>query len=177
MPEASRPHAPHVHAAAPATATPTHAPAPRHGFWSDLALWRHAAHNTWHCLLGCLLGDIAVMAFLPLLWPEVPTPVLFGLAIVAGIASSMLLETLVLQRRAGMGFRQALKVAWGMSLISMVAMELAMNLTDWVLMGGARMPITHLGYWLAWIPSAAVGFIAPLPYNYLQLRRHGRTCH
>ena len=61
----------------------------RHGSWSDLAPWRHAAHNTWHCLLGGLLGDFAVMAILPLRWPGMPTRVLFGLAIAAGIPSSM----------------------------------------------------------------------------------------
>ena len=129
MPEASRPHAPHVHAAAPATATATlHGPPPRDGFWSDLALWRHAAHNTWHCLLGCLLGDFAVMAILPLRWPGVPTPVRFGLAIAAGVTSSMRLET--------------------------------------------------LGYWRAWIPSAAGGAtrLAPGPPAALRSVLRHRRC-
>jgi hypothetical protein len=38
-------------------------------------------------------------------------------------------------------FRNALKTALGMSFISMVSMEVAMNLTDYLLTGGAMLNV------------------------------------
>lgn len=160
----------------PEPAPPTnHAPTP--GWWRSASTWRRAARNTAHCLLGCSLGDILVMTLVPHFWPAVAQATVTVLAILAGLGSSLLLETLVLRWREAMAWRTALRVAFGMSMLSMVAMELAMNLTDWLLMCGQRMPIDHLGYWLAWIPSALVGFAVPLPYNYYKLRQFGRSCH
>ena len=140
-------------------------------------VWPRSARNTLHCLLGCSIGDIAAMTLLPVFWPQIPFVVQSAIAIVCGIASSLALETLVLHRREAMSWRQAFAIAWRMSLISMVAMELAMNVADWFLMGGQRMSMTHLGYWLAWIPAALAGFLAAWPYNHYQLVRHGRACH
>jgi hypothetical protein len=175
MPEHGRTDAPNP-CCRPATSTPpvaSGAPA----FWRDAATWRRAAANTLHCLIGCSLGDIAAMTLGPVWWPTVPLPVLMAIAIAAGLSTSLLLETLVLRWREQMPWPTAVKVAFGMSMLSMIAMELAMNVTDWLVMGGQRMPLHHLGYWLAWIPALAAGFLAPLPYNYYKLRQHGRSCH
>jgi hypothetical protein len=65
----------------------------------------------------------------------------------------------------------ALKTALGMSLISMISMELSMNIVDLILVGGAKLTI-----WVIPIMLFA-GFITPLPYNYWQLKFHGRACH
>lgn len=159
------------------TGSPSAGRAAQAGFWRDFATWRRASFNTAQCLLGCAIGDIAAMTLVPIAWPEIPLALLMAIAIVAGIGTSLALETVVLRVRERMPWPSALRIAWGMSLISMVAMELAMNITDWVAMGGERMPIHHAGYWLAWVPALVVGFLAPLPYNYHQLRRHGRACH
>jgi hypothetical protein len=59
-----------------------------------------------------------------------------SLAIVNGILTSIALETVVL-RKGGMDLATSFKTAVGMSLVSMIAMETTMNLTDWVLTGGA----------------------------------------
>jgi hypothetical protein len=153
------------------------APWPPSAAWGDGSAWLRAASNTVHCLVGCAIGDIAAMTLVPLWWPAVPFAALMAIAVLAGIVSSLGLETLVLRRREGMAWGRALGTAWGMSLISMVAMEVAMNAVDWLVMGGQRMPVTHAGYWLAWLPALAAGFLAPLPYNYLALKRHGHGCH
>ena len=67
----------------------------------------------------------------------------------------------------GLAFRTAV----GMSLISMIAMELAMNLTDVALTGGAMLT------WWVIPPMLIAGFIAPLPYNYWRLKGLGKACH
>jgi hypothetical protein len=70
-----------------------------------------------------------------------------------------------------MAIRLAFKTAIGMSFISMVAMEFAMNLTDVLLTGGAI-----LTWWV--IPFMLLaGFVTPLPYNYWRLKKYGVACH
>ena len=90
-------------------------------------------------------------------------------AIINGILTSIALETFILSKQ--MSIKLAFKTAIGMSLVSMISMELAMNLTDVVLTGGAI-----LTWWV--IPFMLfAGFITPLPYNYWRLKVLGKACH
>jgi hypothetical protein len=70
-----------------------------------------------------------------------------------------------------MVFRIALKTALGMSLVSMLAMEIAMNTTDYLLVGKAALT------WWSVIPSLLAGFLTPWPYNYWRLKKYGKACH
>ena len=92
-----------------------------------------------------------------------------SLAIVNGLITSIALETIILTRQ--MAFRAAFRTAIGMSMISMVSMEAAMNLVDVVLTGGAV-----LTWWVVPLMLIA-GYITPLPYNYWRLKAHGKACH
>jgi len=70
-----------------------------------------------------------------------------------------------------MNFLDSLKTAFGMSFISMIGMELAMNFTDLILTGGAI-----LTWWV--VPLMLLsGFYAPLPYNYWRLKKFNISCH
>jgi len=64
----------------------------------------------------------------------------------------------------------AFKTAIGMSLISMIAMEAAMNIVDVMVTGGATINLTVLPFMLI------AGFLAPLPYNYWRLKALGKAC-
>ena len=68
-------------------------------------------------------------------------------------------------------FGLALKTAAGMSLVSMLAMEVAMNVTDFIATGGAIIT------WEALPLILIAGFMTPLPYNYWRLRALGKACH
>ena len=92
-----------------------------------------------------------------------------GLAIINGLLTSIILETIILAKQ--MEFKIALKTALGMSFISMVAMELSMNITDIILTGGAI-----LTWWVLPI-MLFMGFITPLPYNYWRLKKYNVSCH
>ena len=81
-----------------------------------------------------------------------------------------LLETLILLRQ-NFKFSNALKTALGMSFISMISMEVAMNLTDYLLTGGAI-----LTWWVVPI-MLIVGFLTPWPYNYWRLKKFNISCH
>ena len=121
------------------------------------------------CLLGCSIGDfgtIAYFQFMGIAWPVI---VIMTLAIINGLITSVLLETFILLRQ--MSFRAAFQTAIGMSMISMISMEAAMNLTDFIVTGGAK-----LTWWVIPI-MLIVGFITPLPYNYWRLKALGKACH
>jgi hypothetical protein len=92
------------------------------------------------------------------------------LAIINGLLTSIMLETFILIRQ-DFKFVKALKTACGMSFISMVSMEITMNLTDYFLTGGAQ-----LTYWVMPI-MLTVGFLTPWPYNYWRLKKFGLQCH
>ena len=138
--------------------------------WSCKHTWRRSAKNTAWCLLGCAIGDFGTILFFQL--TQIPFPVLgiMILAIINGLITSIILETIILMRQ-GFEFNNALKTASGMSLISMISMEVMMNLTDFVLTGGA-----NLTWWVIPI-MLIVGFLTPWPYNYWRLKKYGINCH
>ena len=138
--------------------------------WSCKHTWSRSAKNTFWCLFGCSIGDFGTILFFQL--TKIPFPVLaiMILAIINGIITSIILETVILLKQ-NFSFKQAFRTAVGMSLISMVSMEIAMNATDYFLTGGAI-----LTWWVVPI-MLAVGFVTPWPYNYWRLKKYNEACH
>jgi len=138
--------------------------------WKHKGTWKVSAKNTFWCLLGCAIGDFGTILFFQL--SQIPFPILgiMTLAIINGLITSIILETIILIRQ-NFSFVNALKTASGMSLISMISMEITMNLTDYLLTGGAI-----LNWWVIPI-MLIVGFLTPWPYNYWRLKKFGIACH
>ena len=137
--------------------------------WRCLNTWKTASINTTWCLVGCSIGDFGTIAYFQYMEIDWPVFSIMALAIINGLITSIFLETLILFRQMALIF--AFKTAIGMSLLSMIAMESAMNITDIILTGGAV-----LTWWV--IPFMLVaGFITPLPYNYWRLKALGKACH
>ena len=138
--------------------------------WACKHTWKRSAKNTAWCLLGCSIGDFGTILFFQL--SKIPFPV-FGimtLAIINGLITSIILETVILMRQ-NFDFRKAFNTAIGMSFISMISMEVAMNLTDYLLTGGAI-----LTWWVVPL-MLIVGFVTPWPYNYWRLKKFNIACH
>jgi len=139
--------------------------------WKCKHTWKRASVNTLWCLLGCSIGDFGTIYFFQATgnpW-DFSVLLIMSLAIMNGLITSIMLETFILSRQ--MVLKEAFRVAIGMSLISMIAMEAAMNITDVILTGGAM-----LTWWV--IPFMLLaGFITPLPYNYYRLKKYGKACH
>ena len=138
--------------------------------WTCIHTWKQSAKNTAWCLLGCSIGDFGTILFFQL--TKIPFPVLaiMILAIINGLITSIILETFILIKQ-NLSLKNAFKTALGMSLISMISMEVMMNLTDYLLTGGAI-----LTWWV--IPlMLIVGFLTPWPYNYWRLKKYGINCH
>lgn len=136
--------------------------------WRCRHTWRQASKNTMWCLLGCSIGDMGTILFFQLSGIPWPTMAIMGLAIMNGILTSIALETFIMSRQ--MELKAAFKTAVGMSLISMISMEAAMNTVDVLLTGGAT-----ITWWVMPIMLLA-GFITPLPYNYWRLKALGKGC-
>jgi hypothetical protein len=137
--------------------------------------WGEAAANTLFCLLGCSLGDVAVVIASRLWWTSAGMASVMASATIAGLASSLALETIWLAAR-GQRVARALRMAVGMSLLSMLAMETAMNLVDVVLTGGNRMHLPWLSYAGVLAVGEVAGFLLPWPFNAWRLAR-GQACH
>ena len=138
--------------------------------WLCKHTWKQSANNTAWCLLGCSIGDFGTILFFQL--TKIPFPVLaiMILAIINGLITSIIFETVILIRQK-LKLRDAFKTALGMSFISMISMEITMNLTDYFLTGGAI-----LTWWIIPI-MLGVGFVTPWPYNYWRLKKFGINCH
>ena len=138
--------------------------------WSCKHTWKRSAKNTAWCLLGCSIGDFGTILFFQL--TKIPFPVLaiMILAIINGLITSIILETIILMKQ-NFDFKKAFRTAIGMSFISMISMEVAMNLTDYLITGGAVLN------WYVIPIMLMVGFTTPLPYNYYKLKKYNISCH
>ena len=138
--------------------------------WTCKHTWGLSAKNTLWCLLGCSIGDFGTILFFQI--TKIPFAVIgiMVLAIINGLITSIILETIILVKQK-FKFSEALKTALGMSFISMLSMEIAMNLVDYLLVGDAR-----LTWWV--IPfMLTAGFLTPWPYNYWRLKKFNEACH
>jgi len=138
--------------------------------WSCNHTWKKSAKNTAWCVLGCSIGDFGTILYFQLTQISFPVLGIMILAIINGLITSIALETYILTRQ-NFKLEKAIQTAFGMSFISMISMEVAMNLTDYLLTGGAK-----LTWWVVPI-MLAVGFLTPWPYNYYKLKKYNISCH
>ncbi len=137
--------------------------------WKVKSTWTQASKNTLWCLLGCSIGDFGTIYFFQVTKIAFPMMGIMILAIINGLITSIMLETFILSRQ--MALSLAFKTAIGMSLIAMISMEVAMNVTDVLLTGGAML------VWWALPFMLLAGFLTPLPYNYWRLQALNKSCH
>jgi len=138
--------------------------------WNCKHTWKKSAKNTLWCLLGCAIGDFGTILFFQISKIPFPVMAIMTLAIINGLITSIILETFILMKQ-NLKFLKAFNTAIGMSFISMIAMEVAMNITDVILTGGAV-----LNWWVIPI-MLMVGFLTPWPYNYWRLKKFNISCH
>ena len=138
--------------------------------WTCKHTWKTSAKNTMWCVIGCSIGDFGTILFFQLSKISFPILGIMILAIINGLITSIILETFILMKQ-NIEFKNALKTAMGMSFISMISMEITMNITDYLLTGGAL-----LTWWVIPI-MLIVGFLTPWPYNYWRLKKFSITCH
>ena len=65
-------------------------------YWSCKHTWKRSAKNTMWCVIGCSIGDFGTILFFQL--TKIPFPILgiMTLAILNGLITSIILETVIL---------------------------------------------------------------------------------
>ena len=137
--------------------------------WKCLNTWKKSSYNTLWCLIGCSIGDFGTIFFFQISSISFPVLTIMILAIINGLITSIILETVVLFSQ--MKITKAFQTAIGMSFISMISMEIVMNAIDWILIGEAK-----LTWWIVPLMLLA-GFLTTWPYNYWRLKKYNAQCH
>lgn len=158
-----------------AASVPSVAPSSK-AFWLDAPKWKRASFNTLNCLIGCSIGDFGFIIYAQSVGLAWSMWAIMGVAILCGLTTSVMLETLILKVREGFSWSLALQTAFSMSFLSMLAMEISENATDYLLTGGTVMPHEPF-YWIALGIALVAGFLVPLPYNYWKLKKFNKACH
>ena len=130
-----------------------------------------SAKNTLGCLIGCAIGDLgAIYLFQTIMPSSIPSELWTTVWIVAmssGIITSDFGDYYIVEAIRPI---EAFKTAIGMSMISMLLMEIAMNVVDYGMM--VNQQLHWVFYLILWVPV-----FWSWPYNYWRLKKHGKCCH
>lgn len=159
-------------------------------FWTCKHSWKRASFNTLNCLIGCSIGDFGMLWFLTSQYPTLSMAFIMPICMASGIATSLALETTLLKWKENFSsVFEAFKVACKMSFFSMAIMELSENVVDYAMMTywglinndgtgcTSMLQIHEPAFWISLVASLSMGYLVPLPYNYYQLKKHGKSCH
>ena len=136
---------------------------------------RLATAATIHCLTGCAVGELAGLAIGVGLGLDPWTTMTF--ATVLGFASGYALGLKPLVQQ-GMGWIAAFRTIWLGETISIAVMELAMNVTDYLIGGVKTASVASPLFWIGYAFALPAGFLAAWPVNYLLLKRNvKKSCH
>jgi hypothetical protein len=130
--------------------------------------WSMAAQAILHCLTGCAIGEVLGMVIGTSVglsdWATV------GLAVVLAFFFGYAL-TMRGVVRAGVPFRQAVKVALAADTVSILVMEIVDNAVMLTVPGAMEAGISNWLFWGALAFSLGVAFVVTLPINRAMIGR------
>lgn len=133
-----------------------------------------AISATFHCLLGCGIGEVIGMIVSAILSLNNLNTII--LSVILGFIAGLALGILPLKKR-GFTSEQALKTVIIGEGISIAVMETFEVLTQIMIPGVMESHLTDLIFWTGMILSLAAGFVAALPVNYYMVRKGVRHIH
>lgn len=134
-----------------------------------------SVHATLHCLLGCSIGEFAGLAIGVSL--GLGTALTIVLAVVLAFVAGLGLAILPLMRQQGMSALRALRTIWLGEVVSIAAMEVAMNVVDYAVGGIQAQSMADPLFWVGFVLAVPAGFIAGWPVNYWLIGRNLRHGH
>lgn len=139
-----------------------------HHTTSNTSLKRMAASATLHCLIGCAIGEMIGVTIGTHIGfaPHQTVLLAAGLSFVSGYAVS----TWPLLR-AGMSFRQSIKLVFAADTASILTMTIVDNLIMLIVPGAMEKDLLHPIYWISRLVSLAAAFIVAWPVNSYLLKR------
>ncbi len=127
-----------------------------------------AAQATLHCLLGCIIGELAGLEIGRLMGFD--THVTIALAAVLSFVSGYTVSTIPLLRR-GMTFPKALRLVLAADTLSILTMVIVDNIIMLLVPGAMDKDPLMLHYWTSRLLSFTIAFFVAWPVNYWQLKR------
>ncbi|WP_043624078.1 DUF4396 domain-containing protein [Nonomuraea candida] len=126
------------------------------------ATWRMAASATLHCLTGCAIGEVLGLVIATALgWHTVPS---IALAVVLAFFFGYLLTLLPL-RRAGVTWKNAIKLALAADTVSIIVMEIVDNGVMLAVPGAMDAGLASGLFWGALAFALLVAFLVTTPIN------------
>ncbi|MFJ5883272.1 DUF4396 domain-containing protein [Kitasatospora cineracea] len=124
--------------------------------------WRTAAQATLHCLTGCAIGEVLGQVI------GVGLGLHNGATVVLSIVLAFVFGYALTMRgvlRAGLPFREALKVALAADTVSIIVMELIDNGVMVTVPGAMDAGLGQLLFWLSLAGSLVLAFLVTVPVN------------
>ena len=131
-------------------------------------LTRQAVSATLHCLTGCAIGEVLGLVIGTALgWADVPTIALaIALAFVFGYAF-----TVTPVMRAGLSFKQAVRVALIADTVSITVMEIVDNAAILLVPGAMDAGLRDGLFWATLAMALALAFVVTVPVNRAMIAR------
>ena len=130
--------------------------------------WGAAAQATLHCLTGCAIGEVLGMVIGTSAGLHNGATVVLSIALAFVFGYALTMRGVV---RAGVPFRQALKVAFAADTVSIAVMELIDNAVVLAVPGAMDAGITSLLFWSSLAFSLVVAFVLTTPLNRAMMGR------
>jgi hypothetical protein len=124
--------------------------------------WSTAASATLHCLTGCAIGEVLGMIIGTWLGLSNLATIVLAVALAFVFGYALTMRGVL---RAGLGVKQALKVALAADTVSILVMEIVDNV---VMVGVPGVMDAGLADWMFWAALAfalAVAFVLTVPIN------------
>src|SRR3954451_2015046 len=139
-----------------------------HATHTGSASWAMAAQATLHCLTGCAIGEVLGMVIGTSVGLHNGATVVLSIALAFVFGYALTMRGVV---RAGLPFRQALKVAFAADTVSIAVMELIDNAVVLAVPGAMDAGITSLLFWSSLAFSLVVAFVLTTPLNRVMMGR------
>ena len=130
--------------------------------------WGMASRATLHCLTGCAIGEVLGMVIGTSVGLHNGATVVLSIALAFVFGYALTMRGVV---RAGLPFRQALKVAFAADTVSIAVMELIDNAVVLAVPGAMDAGITSLLFWSSLAFSLVVAFVLTTPLNRVMMGR------
>ncbi|GAA4758418.1 DUF4396 domain-containing protein [Actinomycetospora chibensis] len=131
------------------------------GGWSAVS-WSTAARATLHCLTGCAIGEVLGMVIGTALGLHDAATVVLAIALAFVFGYALTMRGVL---RAGVGFRQALRVALAADTVSIAVMEIVDNAVMVGVPGAMDAGLTSGLFWGALAFALLVAFVVTTPIN------------
>ncbi|HWN28986.1 MAG TPA: DUF4396 domain-containing protein [Actinomycetospora sp.] len=124
--------------------------------------WSTAAQATLHCLTGCAIGEVLGMVIGTALGLSTVATVALAVALAFVFGYALTMRGVL---RAGVGFRQAVRVALAADTVSIAVMEIVDNAVMVGVPGAMDAGLASVIFWGALAFALIVAFVVTLPIN------------